>query len=145
MLKTFVMMLGEIDYVNFMTAIKDSDLTLFVQILVYSGFVFFLIVMPIIVMNLLLGLAVGDIENIRCIAGTNDLKTKALSNLAFQYQLPLWLQRKMLAARSSDFNLTGNTAAKVKIKCISPVGKYFQHLATDHETFCRDGSLNIYV
>ena len=94
-LKTFIMTLGEFEYEDLKLAIQQSPLEEYEKPFIYIYFVFFLLIMPIIVMNLLLGLAVGDIETIRCIANVEDLKTKALRSLAFQYQLPSWLQSKV--------------------------------------------------
>ena len=111
-LKTFVMTLGEIDYATVFAAIRSADFTVFDQFLIISCFVLFLIVMPVIFMNLLLGLAVGDIEKIRRVAGTNDLKIKALGTLRFQYSLPLRWQQK-LHAKFSDMNILGGSKIKV--------------------------------
>ena len=115
MLRTFVMTLGEIDYANVLAAIRASNFRIFDQLLIFAVFIFFLIIMPIIVMNLLLGLAIGDIESIRKVAGTNDLKTKALASLAFQYSMPLWAQMK-IHKTLSDVNILGGSKIKVRRK-----------------------------
>ena len=101
-LKTVMMTLGEFDYETLRMAIQESPLEEYEKPFVYIFFVFFLIIMPIIVMNLLLGLAVGDIETVRCAAGVEEFKTKAVRSLAFQYLLPLWLQFKVYALLSGS-------------------------------------------
>ncbi|XP_066924796.1 transient receptor potential cation channel subfamily A member 1-like [Clytia hemisphaerica] len=65
--RTIVMMIGELDYRDTFTE-KFNDNTK--KYLPYKGvsylvFVFFLIIMVIVVMNLLVGLAIGDIEAVR--------------------------------------------------------------------------------
>ena len=114
MLKTFVMTLGEIDYDAIMSTIEGSEafFTKFDNFVIIALFLLFLIVMPIIVINLLLGLAVGDIEKIRNVAGTKDLKAKALSSLSFAYQMPLCLQKKA-KEYFQDFQLSSNVIIKV--------------------------------
>ena len=94
-LKTFVMFIGELDYAKFNKAVYDSNLNKTNHGLIIAYFIIFLIMMPLIFMNLLLGMAVGDIENIRKRAGIKDLRDKAICTLRTLHRIPIWLQHKL--------------------------------------------------
>ena len=64
MLKTSGMMIGEIDY-NEIFLNKDYDNPIIFPFTTWCFYAIFLIVMPIIIMNLLVGLAVDDIKIIQ--------------------------------------------------------------------------------
>ena len=117
-MKTLIMTVGELDYTKLLATVRKgaklgripySD-----EILLYVIFVIFVLVMPIIVMNLLLGLAVGDIENIRKLARTKELKNKAVGSLNLFYNLPIWLQKK-LHAKFYNAELPGGSKIKVSL------------------------------
>lgn len=57
------MMLGEIDFLN--TYVHHSGTYLQFPIPAYIILILFMVLMPILLMNLLIGLAVGDIESVR--------------------------------------------------------------------------------
>ena len=114
MMKTFVMTMGELDYSKIITAILNKKVGYPDRILAILFFIMFLIVMPLVFMNLLLGLAVGDIENIRNKADIKDLRGNALSGMWFLYRLPAWLQQY---ARNylKDLKLPGDSRIKVSV------------------------------
>jgi len=82
LMKAFVMLTGELEYSDTIPKSlgKTSSQVPLVPIpaLSYLAFVVFIIAMPIALMNLLVGLAVGDIESIRKTAKYNVLKQQAL-------------------------------------------------------------------
>ncbi|XP_065193226.1 transient receptor potential cation channel subfamily A member 1-like [Sycon ciliatum] len=62
LLQTFAMMLGEVEYVNiFVSGLSDVP---YVGVSVFI-YILFILIMPILLMNLLVGLAVGDIETVK--------------------------------------------------------------------------------
>ncbi|KAG7157058.1 Transient receptor potential cation channel subfamily A member 1-like 8 [Homarus americanus] len=91
MMRTFSMMLGEVDFLTvfiypfFHESVKDYQLlfprTTFALLLV------FMILMPILLMNLLIGLAVGDIESVK--------KNAQLKRIAMQVELHTELENKL--------------------------------------------------
>ncbi len=64
LLKTFVMMLGELEYESLFYPENDSDETPYPTATTIV-FTFFLVVMSIIIVNLLVGLAVDDIQAVQ--------------------------------------------------------------------------------
>lgn len=70
------MMLGEIDFVN--TYVTHTGTQLHFPIPAYIILILFMVLMPILLMNLLIGLAVGDIESVR--------RNAQLKRLAMQVQ-----------------------------------------------------------
>jgi hypothetical protein len=81
-LKTIMMMMGEYDYVNTFTskAYDSNILTVHFDIMTYIMLCIFILIMPILLINLLIGLAVGDIESVR--------RNAELKRIAMQVQ---WL------------------------------------------------------
>lgn len=70
LIRTFSMMLGEIDFLGtyvqpYYHEKKDSEKTLPYPIPAFLILGLFMVLMPILLMNLLIGLAVGDIESVR--------------------------------------------------------------------------------
>lgn len=68
LMRTFAMMLGELDFVG--TYVQpyyksETDTTLPFPITTFVVLLLFMVFMPILLMNLLIGLAVGDIESVR--------------------------------------------------------------------------------
>lgn len=82
LLRTFAMMLGEIDllgtYVQPLYS-SDQDRTIPYPVPVFLMLGVFMVLMPILLMNLLIGLAVGDIESVR--------RNAQLKRLAMQVSL----------------------------------------------------------
>lgn len=113
LLRTFSMMLGELDFVgtyvntyyrdqlkvpmtSFLILSKrrcHSLSTLSLANLQISSGVF-MILMPILLMNLLIGLAVGDIESVRRNAQLKRLAMQVVLHTELERKLPhVWLQR----------------------------------------------------
>ncbi|KMY98495.1 transient receptor potential cation channel subfamily A member 1 isoform X5 [Drosophila simulans] len=93
LLRTFSMMLGELDfvgtYVN--TYYRDQLKVPMTSFLILSVF---MILMPILLMNLLIGLAVGDIESVRRNAQLKRLAMQVVLHTELERKLPhVWLQR----------------------------------------------------
>ncbi|XP_072930871.1 transient receptor potential cation channel subfamily A member 1-like [Epargyreus clarus] len=90
LMRTFAMMLGELDFVG--TYVKpyyksETDTTLPFPITTFVVLLLFMVFMPILLMNLLIGLAVGDIESVR--------RNAQLKRLAMQVVLHTELERKL--------------------------------------------------
>ncbi|KAL9905738.1 transient receptor potential cation channel A1 [Glossina fuscipes fuscipes] len=93
LLRTFSMMLGELDfvgtYVN--TYYRDQLKVPVTSFLILS---IFMILMPILLMNLLIGLAVGDIESVRRNAQLKRLAMQVVLHTELERKLPqMWLQK----------------------------------------------------
>ena len=79
-LKTFIMMTGEFEYSQYL----PGDQVLLFDVLPYFIFFFFVLVMPIVLMNLLIGLAVDDIQRIMNDAKVERRKMRVLELLPLQ-------------------------------------------------------------
>uniref|UniRef100_A0A1A9V4K4 Transient receptor potential cation channel subfamily A member 1 n=1 Tax=Glossina austeni TaxID=7395 RepID=A0A1A9V4K4_GLOAU len=95
LLRTFSMMLGELDfvgtYVN--TYYRDQLKVPVTSFLILSTSIF-MILMPILLMNLLIGLAVGDIESVRRNAQLKRLAMQVVLHTELERKLPqMWLQK----------------------------------------------------
>ncbi|CAH2035066.1 unnamed protein product, partial [Iphiclides podalirius] len=89
-IRTFAMMLGELDFVGtYVQAYYNSDTKALLPFPEATFFILalFMILMPILLMNLLIGLAVGDIESVR--------RNAQLKRLAMQVVLHTELERKL--------------------------------------------------
>ncbi|CAH0716261.1 unnamed protein product, partial [Brenthis ino] len=92
LMRTFAMMLGEIDFVG--TYVQPyykygTDTLMLYPIPTFLILGLFMVLMPILLMNLLIGLAVGDIESVR--------RNAQLKRLAMQVVLHTELERKLPA------------------------------------------------
>ncbi|CAH2103609.1 unnamed protein product [Euphydryas editha] len=90
LIRTFAMMLGELDFVG--TYVQpyyksETENNLPFPIPTFFILVLFMVFMPILLMNLLIGLAVGDIESVR--------RNAQLKRLAMQVVLHTELERKL--------------------------------------------------
>lgn len=93
LLRTFSMMLGEMDFVGtFVQPFHTNNLPF-----PYTSFVIlslFMILMPILLMNLLIGLAVGDIESVRRNAQLKRLAMQVVLHTELERKLPqIWLEK----------------------------------------------------
>jgi len=85
-MKVGVMTVGEINSDDFFDALVDGQIKgTKEKIVSVFFFILFIIVMPIIIMNLLVGLAVGDIGEIRDIAEMEKIKTRIATIQDIQY------------------------------------------------------------
>lgn len=89
LLRVSTMMLGEVDFLGtFLRPLREDTLPTWPQIAAASWFlVAFAILMPILLMNLLIGLAVGDIETVR--------RNAQMKRLTMQVELHTDLERKL--------------------------------------------------
>nr|XP_026693317.1 transient receptor potential cation channel subfamily A member 1 homolog isoform X2 [Ciona intestinalis] len=104
LIKTTVMMIGEMDFSTIFYSDQDecsasnsttcySKTALFYPELTYSIFAFFLVLMPIIVMNLLVGLAVDDIKSVQNQANDAKMGMQIQLALEVEFMLPQALQK----------------------------------------------------
>ncbi|XP_026747288.1 transient receptor potential cation channel subfamily A member 1 isoform X3 [Trichoplusia ni] len=90
LMRTFAMMLGEIDFVGtYVQPYYKSETDILLPFPMPTFFILglFMVLMPILLMNLLIGLAVGDIESVR--------RNAQLKRLAMQVVLHTELERKL--------------------------------------------------
>jgi hypothetical protein len=99
--KTAVMMANELEYNKIIRENKDIVFPLFVRIF----FLFFLYLVVIVLMNLLVGLAVSDINSLMAHGKMNRLRKEADFFRVIQpfdwdvWFIPKWLQRRLDASR----------------------------------------------
>ncbi|XP_058459841.1 transient receptor potential cation channel subfamily A member 1 isoform X2 [Malaya genurostris] len=92
LMRTFSMMLGEIDFLGtYVQPFYNSELPF--PIASYMILSLFMILMPILLMNLLIGLAVGDIESVRRNAQLKRLAMQVVLHTELERKLPhMWLE-----------------------------------------------------
>lgn len=99
-LRTFSMMLGELDYIttfatplfNFMSGKETDKFTYPVTTMVML--VIFIILVPILLMNLLIGLAVGDIESVKSNAQLKRLAKQVEIHTDLERLLPRFILKR---------------------------------------------------
>uniref|UniRef100_A0A1X7V085 Ion transport domain-containing protein n=1 Tax=Amphimedon queenslandica TaxID=400682 RepID=A0A1X7V085_AMPQE len=69
----------------------------------YVLWILFLILMPILFINLLVGLAVDDIKGIQESAGINRLALRVELTLTVEEYLPLWLRKSLIVGRHTIY------------------------------------------
>ncbi|KAL2766810.1 transient receptor potential cation channel subfamily A member 1 [Daubentonia madagascariensis] len=94
MIQTFSMMLGDINYQDaFLEPFLRNELAYpflsFVQLITFTMFV------PIVLMNLLIGLAVGDIAEVQKHASLKRIAMQVELHTSLEKKLPLWFLRKV--------------------------------------------------
>lgn len=91
--RTFSMMLGEMDFVGtFVQPIHQGNFPFPLPSIIILGL--FMILMPILLMNLLIGLAVGDIESVRRNAQLKRLAMQVILHTELERKLPrIWLEK----------------------------------------------------
>ncbi|XP_055535400.1 transient receptor potential cation channel subfamily A member 1 isoform X2 [Wyeomyia smithii] len=92
LVRTFSMMLGEIDFIGtYVQPFYNSELPFPIPSFVILSL--FMILMPILLMNLLIGLAVGDIESVRRNAQLKRLAMQVVLHSELERKLPrMWLE-----------------------------------------------------
>ncbi|KAJ8922148.1 hypothetical protein NQ315_004083, partial [Exocentrus adspersus] len=100
LIRTFSMMLGEIDFLG--TYVKPYYLTneeerAFLPFPLPAFFILglFMVLMPILLMNLLIGLAVGDIESVRRNAQLKRLAMQVVLHTELERKLPTYLLERV--------------------------------------------------
>ncbi|CAB3379362.1 Hypothetical predicted protein [Cloeon dipterum] len=99
LMRTFAMMLGEIDflntYVHSYNQKGDGNRTLPFPTVTFVILGIFMVFMPILLMNLLIGLAVGDIESVRRNAQLKRLAMQVILHSELERKLPQMLLEKV--------------------------------------------------
>ncbi|XP_050683813.1 transient receptor potential cation channel subfamily A member 1 [Leptidea sinapis] len=98
LMRTFAMMLGEIDFVG--TYIhpyykSEADVFLPFPLMTFNMLGLFMVFMPILLMNLLIGLAVGDIESVRRNAQLKRLAMQVVLHTELERTLPAFILEKV--------------------------------------------------
>lgn len=120
LMKTFAMTLGELDYENdFIKASPGPPYPEAVNIV----FVLFALSMPIILMNMLVGLAVGDIDMIQKKSVMERYVMQVELLLEIEESLPKWILRRVQVDKYEEFpNRRSNLGTKV-FETIIGIGK----------------------
>nr|CAD7395372.1 unnamed protein product [Timema cristinae] len=99
LMRTFAMMLGEIDflgtYVQPYYEPEENDKSIPFPIPAFFILGLFMVLMPILLMNLLIGLAVGDIESVRRNAQLKRLAMQVVLHTELERKLPQFLLEKV--------------------------------------------------
>ncbi|KAF2879381.1 hypothetical protein ILUMI_26794, partial [Ignelater luminosus] len=99
LMRTFSMMLGEIDFLGTFVEPyylrKDDGRTLPFPFPAFFILLVFMVLMPILLMNLLIGLAVGDIESVRRNAQLKRLAMQVVLHTELERKLPKFLLEKI--------------------------------------------------
>ncbi|TDG97235.1 hypothetical protein EPR50_G00223990 [Perca flavescens] len=93
-IQTFVMMVGELNYQNnFLDTYLKNELPF--GILTYIIFVTFVLLMPILLVNLMIGLAVGDIAEVQRNAALKRIGMQIELHTALEDKLPYWFMKRV--------------------------------------------------
>uniref|UniRef100_A0A7N8WR30 Transient receptor potential cation channel, subfamily A, member 1b n=1 Tax=Mastacembelus armatus TaxID=205130 RepID=A0A7N8WR30_9TELE len=93
-MQTFVMMVGELNYQNnFLDAYLNHELPF--GLLTYLIFVNFVLLMPILLVNLMIGLAVGDIAEVQRNAALKRIAMQIDLHTALEDKLPYWFMKRV--------------------------------------------------
>ncbi|XP_021080916.1 transient receptor potential cation channel subfamily A member 1 [Mesocricetus auratus] len=94
LIQTFSMMLGDINYRDaFLEPFLKKELTY--PILTFGQLIAFTMFVPIVLMNLLIGLAVGDIAEVQKHASLKRIAMQVELHTNLEKKLPLWYLRKV--------------------------------------------------
>ncbi|PWA18222.1 hypothetical protein CCH79_00004232 [Gambusia affinis] len=93
-IQTFVMMVGELNYQNnFLEAYLNNELPF--GFLTYAIFVHFVLLMPILLVNLMIGLAVGDIAEVQRNASLKRIAMQIDLHTSLEDKLPYWFMKRV--------------------------------------------------
>ncbi|KAK9527797.1 hypothetical protein VZT92_014329 [Zoarces viviparus] len=93
-MQTFVMMVGELNYQsNFLDAYLKNELPF--GFLTYFIFVQFVMLMPILLVNLMIGLAVGDIAEVQRNAALKRIGMQIELHTTLEDKLPYWFMKRV--------------------------------------------------
>ncbi|XP_066523799.1 transient receptor potential cation channel subfamily A member 1b isoform X2 [Hoplias malabaricus] len=92
--QTFVMTVGELNYQNSLLEAFEQDLLSFPEI-TYFVFVLFVLLMPILLMNLMIGLAVGDIAEVQRNATLKRIAMQINLHTTLEEKLPYWFMKRV--------------------------------------------------
>ncbi|KAJ0059586.1 hypothetical protein NL108_001965 [Boleophthalmus pectinirostris] len=92
--QTFVMMVGELNYQNnFLDSYLKDELPF--GILTYFIFISFVMLMPILLVNLMIGLAVGDIAEVQRNAALKRIAMQIDLHTSLEDKLPYWFVKRV--------------------------------------------------
>ncbi|XP_053715593.1 transient receptor potential cation channel subfamily A member 1b [Synchiropus splendidus] len=93
-MQTFVMMVGELNYqTNFLDPYLKNKLPF--GIMTYYLFVMFVLCMPILLVNLMIGLAVGDIAEVQRNANLKRIAMQVELHTSLEDRLPYWFMKRV--------------------------------------------------
>ncbi|KAK1806444.1 hypothetical protein P4O66_004783, partial [Electrophorus voltai] len=92
--QTFVMTVGELNYQSSVLEAYERGLLAFPQI-TYYVFVMFVLLMPILLMNLMIGLAVGDIAEVQRNAALKRIAMQIDLHTTLEEKLPYWFLKRV--------------------------------------------------
>ncbi|MCI4391488.1 hypothetical protein PGIGA_G00135150 [Pangasianodon gigas] len=92
--QTFVMTVGELNYETSFLEAYDQGLLAFPSI-TYFVFVLFVLLMPILLMNLMIGLAVGDIAEVQRNAALKRIAMQINLHTTLEEKLPYWFMKRV--------------------------------------------------
>ncbi|XP_030623411.1 transient receptor potential cation channel subfamily A member 1b [Chanos chanos] len=92
--QTFVMTVGELNYQNNIFDAYENGLLAFPEI-TYCVFVLFVLLMPILLMNLMIGLAVGDIAEVQRNACLKRIAMQISLHTNLEEKLPYWFMKRV--------------------------------------------------
>uniref|UniRef100_A0A4W4HLE7 Transient receptor potential cation channel, subfamily A, member 1a n=1 Tax=Electrophorus electricus TaxID=8005 RepID=A0A4W4HLE7_ELEEL len=132
LMQTFVMMVGEINYQdNFLKPYMDEHLPF--PVLTYGVFIWFVLLVPILLMNLMIGLAVGDIAEVQTNACLKQIGMQIELHTNLEERLPHWFMERVDRVSVKEFP---NKCFKGQgtFKCIK--NKYFLCVLKQRWFFC---------
>nr|WDP79885.1 transient receptor potential cation channel subfamily A member 1-9 [Apostichopus japonicus] len=96
-LRVITMMAGELDFINSFLgpATDDDDSTLRFETLTYIFLIALILLLPILLMNLLIGLAVGDIATVQKDAQLKRLAMQVELHTDLEQKIPHWILRRI--------------------------------------------------
>ncbi|RXN05753.1 transient receptor potential cation channel subfamily A member 1-like protein [Labeo rohita] len=102
LLQTFVMMVGELNYQdNFLKPFLQGDLPF--PLLTMAIFIWFVLLVPILLMNLLIGLAVGDIAEVQTNACLKRIAMQIELHTNLEERLPYWFMKRVDQVTVKEF------------------------------------------
>ncbi|XP_078071627.1 transient receptor potential cation channel subfamily A member 1b [Mustelus asterias] len=94
LMKTLAMMTGDINYnENFLTPYSTNKMRY--PVLTFGMLIMFLLVIPILLMNLLIGLAVGDIAEVQRTASLKRIAMQISLHTSLEKKLPYWFLNRV--------------------------------------------------
>ncbi|XP_071835812.1 transient receptor potential cation channel subfamily A member 1-like isoform X3 [Apostichopus japonicus] len=96
-LRVITMMAGELDFINSFLgpATDDDDSTLRFETLTFIFLIALILLLPILLMNLLIGLAVGDIATVQKDAQLKRLAMQVELHTDLEQKIPHWILRRI--------------------------------------------------